>query len=145
MLSFLTAVLYPLFNKMDMMFRRAGAMRCNCIFLHQEEPPKRLMEGKIFSFGFLVSYDCSFWSAAGLWRSPTGWRLRYRKLPVSCVGLGCFFFYHFSSKCGFFSFLVLFFQNFSANVRSSCVQFRCSWFCGWARGTGINALLKFKK
>jgi len=51
-----------------MMFRRAGAMRCNSIFLHHRGTSEEINRGGgrrgNFSFGFLVSYDCSFWSAA---------------------------------------------------------------------------------
>lgn len=48
--SFLAAVLYPLFNKIDMMFRRAGAMRWNYIVLHQRNLQRWMEEegGKLF-------------------------------------------------------------------------------------------------
>lgn len=48
--SFLAAVLYPLFNKIDMMFRRAGAMRCNYFVLHQRNLQRWMEEegGKLF-------------------------------------------------------------------------------------------------
>lgn len=58
MLSFLAAVLYPLFNKIDMMFRRAGAMRCNHIVLHHRGTSKEINgggKGEVFPL-FLVSH-----------------------------------------------------------------------------------------
>lgn len=106
MLSFLTAVLYPLFNKMDMMFRRAGAMRCNCIFLHQEEPTKRLMEeegrrGRFLPLGFW----CLMTAAFGLQLNSGGVLLDEdwdTKICLWAVLVLRDFFYDFGSKYVFF-------------------------------------------
>lgn len=73
--SFLAAVLYPLFSKIDMMFRRAGAMRCNYIVLHQRNLQRWMEEeGESFSSGLLVFDDHSFWVVA--WASEPCWICR---------------------------------------------------------------------
>lgn len=79
-------------------------MRCNWIFLHQEEPPKRLMEEEgreDFSFGFLVSYDCSFWSAGRTLEESYWMKIEMQK-AASELWFGVFF-HHFGSKMCFLS------------------------------------------
>lgn len=53
--------------------------------------------GEDFSFGFLVSYDCSFWSA-GRTLEESYWMNTEMHKAASKLG----FFHHFGSKCVFF-------------------------------------------
>lgn len=134
MLSFLAAVLYPLLNKIDMVFRRAGAMRCNCIFLHHRGTSKEIIGGGRrgnFSFGLLVSYSCSFWLA-----DRTLAELYWVKSEMHKAASK--FSHHFCSECVQ---LMVFFRNCLHKVKSSQVQLGYSCYYWLEGGTGINALL----
>lgn len=77
---------------------------------------QRLMEeegGEDFSFGFLVSYDCSFWSA-GRTLEESYWMKTEMQKAASELWFGFFFFHHFGSKMCFHSYYY-FFQTFLQN------------------------------
>lgn len=117
-------------------------MRCNWIFLHQEEPPKRLMEeegGEDFSFGFLVSYDCSFCSAGRTLEESCWMKTEIQEAASELCWFVGVFFHHFGSKGVFF--LSTIFSKFfcESEVKSCSVQvFLVLWM---SKRTGVNVLL----